>query len=148
MRWIQICCVMVLLAGCSPAQTQNQGNAKILSENECKETPVRHIDIEKKAKKSSEQVDGVDQAVVVCIDDEMDVALKVSNFNRLRLKHLRKEVFHRLKEEFPKTKVHVSTDSKIYKELEKLSNKPVTTDKKTACQMKKKLKKIEDQMRG
>ena len=90
----------------------------------------------------------MDQAVAVWIDDELDVALQVSNFNRLRLKQIRKEVFDRLRNAYPNPHIHVTTDRKLYGELEKLGRKEWVRQKKDACQAKNRLKQIEELMKG
>ncbi|MFY0546215.1 YhcN/YlaJ family sporulation lipoprotein [Brevibacillus sp. H7] len=137
-----------LAIGCTQ-QSNPQTKAKSAEEDPmCNPTPVRYFYLEQKAKSITEQVKGIDQAVAVQIDDELDVAIEVSNFNRLRLESIRKEVSRKLKEEFPKTKIHVTSDKKLINELQKLSNTPWSTKKKKACRQKKKLKQIEKQMNG
>lgn len=109
---------------------------------------MRHFDNEQQATQLARQTKGVDDAVAVQIDDKLNVALKVSNFNRLRLKPIRKETFDRLEKALPEVELHVTTDSKLYKELEKMNRKAWTNDQKKACEEKKKLEQIEEMMKG
>jgi hypothetical protein len=140
--------LLVLLTGCNQ-QSSPQTKAKSAEEDPlCNPTPVRYFHLEQKAKSIAQQVDGVDQAVAVQIDDELDVAIQVSNFNRLKLESIRKEVSRKLKAAFSKTKVHVSSDQKVIDELQKLSDTPWSANVKDACKQKKKLKQIEKLMRG
>ncbi|MFK3937899.1 hypothetical protein ACI2JA_10360 [Alkalihalobacillus sp. NPDC078783] len=72
---------------------------------------------------------------------------KVKQFDRLKLKHIRQEAFKRVKDEFPESKVHITTDQKIYMELEKLEQQ-VANEKIDAKQLKKKVEKLEEDMKG
>lgn len=138
----------LFVTGCTQ-QANPQTKAKTTAEDPmCKPTPVRHFDAEQKAKAITEQIAGVDQAVAVQIDDELDVAIKVTNFNRLRLEALRKEVAKKLKEEFPQAKIHVTSDKKLINELQELSDTPWSTKQEEACKQKKKIKQIEKRMKG
>lgn len=90
---------------------------------ECNPAPIRYFHYEQTAKGLSEQISGIDQAVAIRIDNELNVALQVSNFDRFRLNSLRKKVSQKLKASFPEDHIHVTTDSKLYNELEKLNKK-------------------------
>ncbi|NGQ93982.1 sporulation protein [Brevibacillus sp. SYP-B805] len=137
-----------LFTGCTQ-QSGPQTKTKSAAEDpQCIPTPVRHFDSEQKAKAIAERVGGIDRAVAVQIDNELDVAIQVSNFNRLRLESIRKDVAKKLKSAFPKTNIHVTSDKKLIDELQKLSETPWSTKKEEACKQKKKIKKIEQQMKG
>jgi hypothetical protein len=128
-------------------QAQQQANTQTATQDpRCIPTPTRHFDYEDKARVIAKQVDGVDQVVAVFIDNEMNVALQVSNFNRLKLKAIRKKAAQNLKGPFQEANIHVTTDSKLFNELKKLSGQDWS--KKKACDHKKKLKKIEKDMKG
>jgi len=136
----------ILVSACSPQPNQKpQGGSE---DKKCQEVPVRHFDQEQQAIQLARKTKGVDDAVAVQIDDQLNVALKVSNFNRLRLKSIRKETFERLEKQFPEAELHVTTDNKLYKELQEMNQKAWTNDKKKACEEKKKLKQIEEMMKG
>lgn len=146
-----ILCVLalfLLVTGCAQ-QSQSETKAKSAAEDPlCNPTPVRHFDLEQKAKSITEEVDGIDQAVAVQIDKELDVAIQVSNFNRLRLESIRKEVAQKLKAAFPSASIHVSSDKKIMNDLEKLNKTPWSIKREEACKQKKNLIRIEKQMKG
>jgi hypothetical protein len=151
LRTIVLVVSLVLFAtGCNPQANQNQ-QAKTKSAAEdplCKPTPVRFFDKEQKAKSITEQVHGIDKAVAVHIDKELDVAIEVSNFNRFRLESIEKEVGEKLKKEFPDSAIHVTSDKKLIDELQKLSDTPWSSEQEKACKQKKKLKQIEKEMKG
>lgn len=148
MRWITIMvlCISVVFTGCNQQSNQKM---KTQATADCKSMPTRDFVAEKKATSISEQINGVDKAVAVMIDKELNVAIMVTNFNRFRLDPLKKEAAQKLKASFPKANIHVTTDSKLYDELQKLSEKPWTTeDKNSGCKQKNELKQIEQQMKG
>jgi hypothetical protein len=140
--------LFVWVTGCTQ-QSNPETKARTAAEDPlCHPTPVRHFDWEQQAKSIAEQVKGIDQAVAVQIDDELDVAIKVSNFNRLRLESLRKEVSQQLKTAFPKANIHVTSDKKLWMDLQKLSETPWSPNPKKACKQKKQLKQMEKRMKG
>jgi hypothetical protein len=140
--------LFLLVTGCTQ-QSKPETKAKSAAEDPlCNPTPIRHFDLEQKAKSITEEVDGIDQAVAVQIDKELDVAIQVSNFNRLRLESIEKEVAQKLKTAFPQASIHVSSDKKIMAELQKLNETPWSTQQEEACKQKKNLKRIEKQMKG
>jgi ABC-type Fe3+-hydroxamate transport system substrate-binding protein len=152
LRWIFILLMVSLIfTGCAQTSKQNtksqaQSTTQQKQKSECNSTPIRHLHSEKSAEFKMKQTDGVDSSVAVYIDNELYVAVEVSNFDRLRLKTIRQEGFKKLKTSFPNSKIHVTTDSKVYSELEKLSNKEWNSTE--ACKQKKELKKIEKLMKG
>jgi hypothetical protein len=153
LRWIQFIVssslMFTILTGCALERSEQpklQAEAQSAQDPQCIPTPTRHFDHEEKAEMIVKQVDGVDQVIVVFIDNEMNVALQVSNFNRLKLKAIRKKSAQSLKGPFPEDNIHVTTDSKIFNELKKLKGQEWSKEK--ACAHKKKLKKIEKDMKG
>jgi len=138
----------LFLTGCLQ-ESKPQTKAKSPAEDPmCNPTPIRYQKWEEMAIAETKAVKGVDRAVAVQIDDELDVAIEINNFNRLRLETIEKEVSQALKKKFPETKVHVTSDKKIMDELQKLSDEPWAGEQEKACKQKKKLKKIEKDMKG
>jgi len=140
--------LMLLLAGCMQ-QSSPQTKAKSAAQDPmCKPVPIRYFHLEEQAKAIGQQVNGVDRAVAVRIDDELDVALVITNFNRFRFQAIEKEVSKKLKEAFPRTKIHVSSDQKLIEELQRMSEQPWSNKPEEACRQKEKLKELEKKMRG
>lgn len=149
MRTILVVMSLLLLAtGCNQQSDQQSKTQSAAEDPECKPTPVRHFDLEQRAKAIAEQIDGIDQAVAVQIDKELDVAIEVSNFNRFRMESLQKDVAKQLKAAFPEAKVHVTSDKKLIMDLQKLSSTPWSANPEEACKQKKQIKHIEKQMKG
>ncbi|MDQ0205852.1 hypothetical protein [Alkalicoccobacillus murimartini] len=133
-------CVVLILTGC--------GGAK-----EVKPLSVGEVE----AVQSQAEADQAKQ-IVMEMEEVIDVkgvqfahllflAPEVKQFDRMKLKHVRQEAFKKVKDEFPESKVHVSTDKKIYMELEKLEKQLYDGDIK-AEELKKKLMKLEEDMKG
>lgn len=83
----------------------------------------------------------------VCLDDDIYIAPQVTQFARLKLESIRKESFEKIKKRYPNANVHVSTDKKIFLELEKLEKK-IKNNEISEKKLKSDLKKLEDDMKG
>lgn len=151
-----VCFLIIVLSvgGCVPQPNQKpqEGTAgqlqKTADAEDCASLPVRHFDDEQQAIRLARQTKGVREAVAVQIDDKLNVGLNVRNFHRLRLKSIRKETFDRLEKAFPDVELHVTTDNKVFRELQKMSQKPWTKEKKAACEEKRRLDELEQMMKG
>ncbi|MBM7838251.1 hypothetical protein JOC54_001482 [Alkalihalobacillus xiaoxiensis] len=79
--------------------------------------------------------------------EDLVMAVHVKQLDRFRLKAVRKEAFNRIKALYPDSTIHISTDKKIYKELEdaeeQIKDKHLTED-----ELKKKIKVIEKHLKG
>ncbi|MGO4888262.1 YhcN/YlaJ family sporulation lipoprotein [Anaerobacillus sp. MEB173] len=93
---------------------------------------------------SMEEVIGVKG---VNLKEDIYIAVQVKQFDRLRLKHIRKTAFDKIKKRYPKDNIHVSTDKKIFMELEELEQK-LKRNEITEKNLEKKVKKLEDDMKG
>lgn len=96
----------------------------------------------------TKEISEVDQATAVVLDHKIYVGLKVSGFDRLRLKKIREKTLKTLQEAFPKDTIHVTTDKKVYWRIEQLKAiffKDSSLPKKDIAD---KLKKIEQDMKG
>ncbi|ARK29658.1 Sporulation lipoprotein YhcN/YlaJ (Spore_YhcN_YlaJ) [Halalkalibacter krulwichiae] len=80
-------------------------------------------------------------------EDNIYLAPKVKHFDRFRLKKIRKQSHDAVKKRYPQATVHVSTDQKIFMELEKLEQE---LQKRTISEkrLKQKLKKLDEMMKG
>jgi hypothetical protein len=142
---------VLLTAGCTLGET---GKREDLSGKiAMKDLPTNQSSLESteaaKALWIAEDVRGVDEAVVVMIDEELSVAVKASNFQRLRLHKIRQEVHRRVSRSFPTYQVRVTSDNKLFSELEKILEemKPPLSVKERQP-LKKKLEKINKDMGG
>ncbi|GAB7386567.1 hypothetical protein BSNK01_04020 [Bacillaceae bacterium] len=103
-----------------------------------------------RAKATALTVQGVDDAKAVVMDQQVSLAVKVTNFQRLRLKQIRREVHGKLSKQFPDYELHVTSDNKLFQELEKIEKKIASRHKDPAAlqKLKKKLEKVNKDMKG
>lgn len=92
-------------------------------------------------------MDEVIEVKGINFEENIYVVAKVKQFDRFFLERIRKQAHDKVKKRFPEENVHVSTDKKVFLELEKLEIKINNNDidKKT---LKKEIKRIEEFMKG
>src|SRR5699024_4268004 len=71
--------------------------------------------------------DNVTHVYAVNTKDTLVIAIKVRHMKRFRLQKIKQELTKKMKKEFPKMDVQLSTDEKIVIELDKLEKKLETT---------------------
>ncbi|OIJ10760.1 hypothetical protein BKP37_17320 [Anaerobacillus alkalilacustris] len=83
----------------------------------------------------------------VGVDEDIYIATKVKHFDRFFLDQIRKNAHNKVKKRFPNANVHISTDKKVFLELEKLEGKMYqnTINKED---IEKEIKRIERFMKG
>ncbi|WP_028988139.1 YhcN/YlaJ family sporulation lipoprotein [Thermicanus aegyptius] len=141
--------LLLLLTGCNP---KPGGKIEAAQKLKCDQFYIREEEVEKEAISLAKKVSGVDDAAAVVLKEntkrKIVVGVKVSNFNRLRMKGIRKEIYDDLEAKYKDGEIHVSTDAKVYKEIETLQKKGTPGSKEESCNQKKELKKIEKDMKG
>ncbi|WP_088102291.1 YhcN/YlaJ family sporulation lipoprotein [Halalkalibacter urbisdiaboli] len=140
---IRFLCLLTLLAGCQGVTGQSE-EVRPLMLGEKPEVSQNKAD---EAKQIVLSMDEVLEVKGVELDDDIYIAPRVKQFDRFHLKGIRKEGHDHIKKRYPDANVHVSTDRKIYMELEKLE-KQLKENKLTEKQLKEKVKKLEDDMKG
>lgn len=141
---------ILLLAGCNdkaqPENTSTKGQGQATAQTAPREPSFDRRGAER-AEAIAKRVRGVDQSVAVVMDRQISVAAKVSGFQRFRLKAIRRDVHHQLKASFPDHEIHVTTDKKLFWELEKLKAK-VDRGAVSFRQAKQQVEKINQDMKG
>ncbi|WP_179298770.1 YhcN/YlaJ family sporulation lipoprotein [Evansella halocellulosilytica] len=99
------------------------------------------------AKDEVEPMKEVERARALSVDDDIYVALTVTGFQRFFLNDIRKKAYDRIQNKYKKENIHVSTDRKIDIELRDIERE-LQKDNMTKEQLKKRLKKVEDDMKG
>jgi hypothetical protein len=127
-----------LCSGCAGNQKQFTNNHEDV--NVEKVHTIKPIDqfIANEAKEKVLKREAISSARAVNTDKELLLAVKVDNFDRFRLKEIEKKVKSDLKEEYTDYKILVSTDSKMYMELEQLEQR-LQEDKTKRKDLKKEL---------
>jgi hypothetical protein len=135
--------LLCLLAGCQNLTGAQDVRPMHLSEN----TVIiqDQADVAKEIVLSMEEV--VEIKGVSDKEDHIYLAIRVKHFDRFRLHEIRKTGFDKVKKRYPDATVFLSTDQKIYMELEKLEkelkNRSISEER-----FKKRLKKLEETMKG
>ncbi len=121
------------------------------------EEDVKVLELDGKATFDQKKADEAKQIVIsmkevvdvkgVNYKDKIYLAPKVKHFDRFRLKEIRKEGHDLVKARYHDATVHLSTDKKVYMELEKLERR-LKEKKINEKQFKNKLKKLEEMMKG
>lgn len=102
---------------------ERQGSKSISKEmDQPKSEPDKEVKlaIAQEANQIALRTKGVVQVASVALDDQLSLAVDVSQMQRWNLKNIRKEIFHHLRDRFPELDIHVSSDRKIFWELQKL----------------------------
>ncbi|WP_416149658.1 hypothetical protein ACM26V_01285 [Salipaludibacillus sp. HK11] len=133
--------LLISVSGCEQAgqkdfESQSVDNAEKISQTVAKE-----------AEKIAEELEQVEEATAVSQDKDVYVHLKVSGFDRLFLKDVRKKAKDKLERANPDGKVEVSTDKKLELELTELKHK-LSDQKISKKQLKDDLKKVDDDMKA
>ncbi|MBD8068108.1 YhcN/YlaJ family sporulation lipoprotein [Bacillus sp. PS06] len=140
--FILLLTIIGLGSGCNENQNQMGYNNKDLSISQVHTSKPIDQSVANHAKEKMITKDEITDGRAVNTDKELLVAIKVENFNRFRLKTIEKTVKSDLEKIYPNHKVVVSSDKKMFWELEKIEQRlqKNNTNKKS---LKKDLKKLE-----
>jgi len=100
-------------------------------------------------KEVAKSIKGVDESTATVINNEISIALKVGGLDRLRLKSIRQDVHSAIKKTAPAHEIHVTTDKKLYWQLENIEKQiqnQAGSDK--IVDIKNKVAKINEDMKG
>lgn len=145
---VLILSLLILSAGCS---TQNSPLKRSQAEQQISQDEKQIITDSKlagKAKEAAKTVRGVKESAAVSINRDITVAVKVSGFDRLRLKPIKTEVHDKIKQEDNKYNVHVTTDKKLFMQLLQLENQINAPGEKSLTDIQKKFNKINKDIQG
>lgn len=122
MKVTAIILLLVLTAGCgmqgSPLKKQT-GQQANWSENSIE------IDTElaQRAKETAGAIKGVKESIAVAVNRDVTIGVKVSGFDRLRLKAIKNEAHNKIKELNQDYNVHVTTDKKHFVQLKQIESR-------------------------
>jgi hypothetical protein len=139
--WIGII-LALLLGGCQVAEKPQESVQKTV------ELPAVDPLALEEAKDIAKKNRRVDEVAAVALKDELYVGLKVTNFNRLFLRSVRKDVHGRLREQFPNREIHVTTDIKVFGDLSQLEQRVRRDPWKDREGLRRKLDKIHEDLKG
>lgn len=142
---ITIIALLLLTTGCQmQAAKKNQP-----SQAKPSEKPVQiNSDLAAQAKEAAKSVKGVEHSTAVVIDKNISTGIKVSGFDRLRLKSIKEDVHKKVKALSKEYKVHVTTDKKLFKELQDIEKQINSKEVKSPSELKIKVDEINKDMNG
>lgn len=138
--------LLISATGCTmqaPAQKTGQQQ-----EGQSKKQVTADPVLAEKVKQVAKSVKGVEDCTAVVINDEISVAVKVSGFDRLRLKSIRKEVHSKVRETGEGFKVNVTTDKKLFAGLREIEKQISSGRVQSMAEVQKRVEKINKDMRG
>ncbi|MFS0767162.1 YhcN/YlaJ family sporulation lipoprotein [Peribacillus sp. 1P06PB] len=115
--------VIGLGSGCNRNQNQSGEDHEDLNISQVHTSNPINQSVANQAKKKVITEEDISDVKAVNTDKELLIAIKVENFERFRLKKIEKNVKSDLEKDYPDHKVLVSTDSKMYLELDQLEQK-------------------------
>lgn len=140
--FILLLTIIGLGSGCNENQNQMGYNNKDLSISQVHTSKPIDQSVANHAKEKMITKDEITDVRAVNTDKELLVAIKVENFNRFRLKSIEKTVKSDLEKMYPNHKVFVSTDKKMFWELEKIEQR-LQKNNMNKKSLKKDLQKLE-----
>lgn len=122
LRLTAIILLLLLATGCnmqnSPLKKQQAGQEITQTE---KDINV-NTELAQKASETAGGIKGVKECTAVAINRDVTVAVKVSGFDRLRLKSIKNEVHDKIKELSKDYNVHVTSDKKHCMQLKQIES--------------------------
>lgn len=143
---IIILSLLMLTVGCS---MQDSPLRKPQSEQQVSQDEKQiqiNPELAEKAKGTARMVKGVKDSTAVVIDKEISIAINVNGFNRLRIKPIKEEVHNKIKEFNKDYNVYVTSDKKLFKQLQQIENQTNSPQEKQLIDIQKKVKKINKDM--
>ncbi len=100
-------------------------------------------------KERAKTIKGVEDSVAVVINNEISTGIKVTGFDRLRLKSIKEDVHKSIKDLKSDYKVRVTSDKKLFKLLQDIEKEvPNNPRGQDAAKIKSKFDKINKDMQG
>jgi Sporulation lipoprotein YhcN/YlaJ (Spore_YhcN_YlaJ) len=138
--------IIGLGSGCNENQNQLGDNNKDLSISQVHTSKPINQSVANQVKEKIITKEEISDVKAVNTDKELLVAIKVNQFDRFRLKKIEKKVKSDLEKAYPDHKILVSTDSKMYLELDQIEQK-LQKDKTNMKNLKKDLNTIKSLMK-
>lgn len=150
--------LLVILIGMSTWATgcANQGGPprKPLPQQQRDNQEIKQLQVSpvfmltQRAKAAAVTVPGVENSTAVVLDRNISLAIQVHGFDRLRLNKIRGAVHNQVTGLAPGYEVHVTSDKKLFFELQKIEQQIQREGESAYPDLKAKVDKINEQMKG
>lgn len=141
-----IIALLFLTPGCNMQNSPLKKSQPEQQSNQDGKPVQADVALAEKAKETAEQVQGVKGSAAVVVNKDITTAVKVSGFDRLRLKSIKQEVHDKIKESSKNYNVHVTSDKKLFVQLQQLEKEIAGPQEKSMPDIQKKLNKINKDM--
>lgn len=142
------CIILVLLfsvlAGCGAVEPAKKPQSRDSRQQQFRVDP----ELSAKVNSMARTVRGVRDSTAVVVNRDISAAVKVSGLDRFRLKSIREEVHNRLSALGSQYEIHVTTDKKLFSEIQKIERQMEGGKESPAEEIKKKMDKINEDMQG
>jgi preprotein translocase subunit SecF len=138
--------IIGLGSGCNRNQNQSGEDHEDLSISQVHTSKPINQSVANQAKKQVITEEDISDVKAVNTDKELLIAIKIENFERFRLKKIEQKVKSDLEKMYPDHKILVSTDSKMYLELDQLEQK-IQKDNTNKKELEKDFNKIKSLMK-
>lgn len=141
-------CLFCALLGCQAANEKTNQQAKTHSTAKTYEDISYKPELSDQTAEIAKTIKGVDDAVAVVIGKDFSVAVKVTGFDRFRLNKIKSDITKKVKGNISgKHVVHVTTDKKLFMNLQSLRSK-LSKGNESSQKIEKEFKKINEDMHG
>jgi hypothetical protein len=133
---------LILAAGCVAPQKKKQPQQGSQAENQIQV----NAELAGRAKEAAGTVGGVRESAAVALNKDLAIAVKVGGFDRLRLKPIRSQVHDSIKELEQAYNVHVTTDKKLFMQLQQIEQELNGAQEKPLKELQVKFNKLMQDM--
>ncbi|MGG3892176.1 YhcN/YlaJ family sporulation lipoprotein [Metabacillus fastidiosus] len=140
-RIICIFFLVIVMAGCSGMHKNEETNKSNVTDVSFKNSHDQSVT--EKMKQLLENEEEVKNIRAVNSDKELLIAAEINHMDRFRLKEIQQKLEKKVKKQYADYKVTISTDKKIFLELEQLENK-MRTKKLSKKKVEKEMNRIKN----
>ncbi|MGG3798797.1 YhcN/YlaJ family sporulation lipoprotein [Metabacillus fastidiosus] len=140
-RIIYIFFLVIVMAGCSGMHKNEEANKSNVTDVSFKNSHDQSVT--EKMKQLLENEEEVKNIRAVNSDKELLIAAEINHMDRFRLKEIQQKLEKKVKKQYADYKVTISTDKKIFLELEQLENK-MRTKKLSKKKFEKEMNRIKN----
>lgn len=130
--------ILIVTAGCGMQDSLKKPLPDQKISQEEKQIQINQ-DLAEKAKDTARMVKGVQDSTAVVINKEISVAVKVGGFDRLRLKQVKNEVHEKIKAFNKDHNIHVTSDKKLFNQLQQVENQLKGAQEQSLLEIQKKV---------
>lgn len=134
--------LLILSAGCGAGNSPSRKPQPQAGQSEAQ------VRIDPALAEKAKTIVGVEDSTALVLDDQIFIAVKVKGFNRFRLKSIKEEVHNQIKEANQGYKVNVTSDKKLFSQLQQIEGQVKENKFESKADIIKRIEKINKNMQG